>query len=279
MVSTSKADRLRKSRMGAKFKSASEAARSLGVSTATYIHHENGTRDFGEAAAAIYARRFHVSQSWLLLGEGEMDTAELAAEKAAALAEKEEQEREYFDARAAMTVEQRQKVRETEKHWQEQAVLKAAKDLAFVPEISPSFTRTDPYDSFHGWKRYVDLDDAVFHPVVSTWGIPENHLQFELGSSPTRTILFPVIGNANAPVLSHGDIAIVDTSQDDVVADAFYLVADKVAQPQVRRLRINLFSNPTTVTMFAEATPEERQILEMDALSIVGKVAGRISRL
>ena len=68
-----RADRLRKARKAAGFRSASEAARSLGVSPSTYIHHENGTRDFDETAATLYARRYHVDLAWLMLGKGPTD--------------------------------------------------------------------------------------------------------------------------------------------------------------------------------------------------------------
>lgn len=39
------------------------------MSPATYVHHENGTRDFDEASAALYARKFGVRTGWLIIGE------------------------------------------------------------------------------------------------------------------------------------------------------------------------------------------------------------------
>ncbi|AOF89608.1 helix-turn-helix transcriptional regulator [Sinorhizobium sp. RAC02] len=59
------ADRLRAAREEI-FETASEAARAIGVAIPTYIHHENGTRDFDVAAASTYAVAFDVSAAWLL---------------------------------------------------------------------------------------------------------------------------------------------------------------------------------------------------------------------
>lgn len=66
-----KGERLRQARMSAGFKSASEAARTMGVNPSTYISHENGTRDFDDTAADLYARRLKASTDWLLYERGE----------------------------------------------------------------------------------------------------------------------------------------------------------------------------------------------------------------
>jgi phage repressor protein C with HTH and peptisase S24 domain len=63
---TSPSDRLRSARAKAGYRSAAEAARARGWKEATYRHHENGTRGFGQDHAKAYARAFHVSASWLL---------------------------------------------------------------------------------------------------------------------------------------------------------------------------------------------------------------------
>jgi transcriptional regulator with XRE-family HTH domain len=48
--------------------SASDAARSMDVTVSTYIHHENGTRTYGEADARKYARRYKVTPEYLMFG-------------------------------------------------------------------------------------------------------------------------------------------------------------------------------------------------------------------
>ncbi|MCV0408911.1 MAG: helix-turn-helix domain-containing protein [Rhizobiaceae bacterium] len=64
------ARRLKEARTSADFKSAREAADSLGVAYPTYAAHENGSRGIEVEAAIHYARRFRVSLDWLLTEKG-----------------------------------------------------------------------------------------------------------------------------------------------------------------------------------------------------------------
>lgn len=63
-----KAARLKKAREGANFRSASEAARALGIPVPTYSAHENASRAFDDEDARRYARKFNVAPDWLLYG-------------------------------------------------------------------------------------------------------------------------------------------------------------------------------------------------------------------
>jgi SOS-response transcriptional repressor LexA len=65
---TTKADRLRESRLAAGFKSTLAAAERLGVSASTYRAHENGQNDFNDEQAQHYARTFRVSPAYLMFG-------------------------------------------------------------------------------------------------------------------------------------------------------------------------------------------------------------------
>lgn len=69
---SSQAQRLKMARERAGFKTATEAARALGVSNSTYSAHENGQNGLKLQYARKYAQKFKVSQSWLLTGEDEM---------------------------------------------------------------------------------------------------------------------------------------------------------------------------------------------------------------
>lgn len=276
-MTSTRADRLRKARRNEGFTSASVAARSLGVSPSTYIHHENGTRDFGEEAGALYARRYHVTLAWLMLGEGEMETPDLADEKKEAIEARQREEQIYREARESVPSEVRAEMRENSQRMEEKKILDIAKGLTFLPEISP-FWKKDDSMLLRGWERYVALDETVVHPITAHWGIPAKHLAFEMGASP-QTILFPISGDANAPSLVHGDLVFVDTATDDVVADGLYLVADKVGYPQVRRIQANLFSTPATLTISSDGSPETRQVVEVQTVTIVGKLVGRLTRM
>jgi phage repressor protein C with HTH and peptisase S24 domain len=63
-----RAERLKRPRAGAGFRSARSAAASLGVPYSTYAGHENGSRDYEADDAALYARRYRVTPEWLLFG-------------------------------------------------------------------------------------------------------------------------------------------------------------------------------------------------------------------
>lgn len=69
-ASMNKSERLRAARKRAGFKTAVSAAEALGVRPPTYAGHENGSRDFDDDTAALYARRFHVDRAWLAFGQG-----------------------------------------------------------------------------------------------------------------------------------------------------------------------------------------------------------------
>lgn len=68
---TNKAERLRAARIKAGYDTARAAADAMGIKPATYIHHENGTRDYKDAQAQQYARKFKVKPQWLLYGFAE----------------------------------------------------------------------------------------------------------------------------------------------------------------------------------------------------------------
>lgn len=62
------AERLRAAREKAGYNSAKAAAEAMGVSVATYVQHENGTRGYPAPRAQRYARFFRTTPEWLLYG-------------------------------------------------------------------------------------------------------------------------------------------------------------------------------------------------------------------
>lgn len=96
-MTLSPADRLRRARLAAGFRTAAGAARKFGWEQPAYRSHDNGARTFGRDRAEVYARAFSVSAAWLMaLSENRdaFDTptpvAELLAEatRAAEIADK-----------------------------------------------------------------------------------------------------------------------------------------------------------------------------------------------
>lgn len=64
------ADRLRRARAKAGFKSALSAARKHGWTPSTYGAHENGQNEYDHKAAKAYAKAFRTTAAWLMTGEG-----------------------------------------------------------------------------------------------------------------------------------------------------------------------------------------------------------------
>lgn len=67
---TTRAERLKKARKDAGFRTARDAAASLGIPYSTYAGHENSSRAYETDDAVIYARKFKVTIEWLLTGKG-----------------------------------------------------------------------------------------------------------------------------------------------------------------------------------------------------------------
>lgn len=72
------AERLKRARADAGYHSAKDAALAMGISVATYIQHENGTRNFPADRAQRYARFFRTTPEWLLYGRETGERLELA---------------------------------------------------------------------------------------------------------------------------------------------------------------------------------------------------------
>jgi hypothetical protein len=72
------AERLRQARRLADYETGTAAAQRFGWTVSTYLGHENGSRQYGPADAARYARAFRCRAPWLLFG-GSMDEGAIGA--------------------------------------------------------------------------------------------------------------------------------------------------------------------------------------------------------
>lgn len=62
--------------MRAGFATGKEAAESMGVRVSTYLGHENGSRGIKPGMATRYAKKFKVTEQWLLYGVGKAPGSE-----------------------------------------------------------------------------------------------------------------------------------------------------------------------------------------------------------
>lgn len=67
-------ERLREARKRSGYETADAAAQALGVSPSTYRAHENEQNGLKPRSAAKYAKKFSVSEVWLLFGHGDEGT-------------------------------------------------------------------------------------------------------------------------------------------------------------------------------------------------------------
>jgi DNA-binding XRE family transcriptional regulator len=74
----SPAERLRRARELARYETAADAAKAIGVRYATYAGHENGSRGF-KGQAERYATFYQVDLNWLLTGKGQPRSESLQA--------------------------------------------------------------------------------------------------------------------------------------------------------------------------------------------------------
>lgn len=63
-------ERLKRARLAAGFRTASDAISRFGWRGSTYRAHENGQNHFDAETAGTYARAYGVSAGWLLTGDG-----------------------------------------------------------------------------------------------------------------------------------------------------------------------------------------------------------------
>ncbi len=177
--------------MDAGFRSGRAAAEALGISTATYAAHENGTRRFGPEEARRYARFFHVTPAWLLavddqkpgymagFKEGDTPSQPLAG--------------------PAPTGSSRQ-------------ALVAEYDLE-KPLIPKDGRKAEALLPFHH---------------TDSWALPKAYLIQTLKADPEKTVIVSVLDGDMAPTFLPGDKVIVDLGQRQPLEDGAYLLAKPV---------------------------------------------------
>ncbi|MGV1953593.1 MULTISPECIES: S24 family peptidase [Rhizobium/Agrobacterium group] len=116
------------------------------------------------------------------------------------------------------------------------------------------------------------------HKVIAEWVLPENYLRHEAKASPSHTVIFEVIGDSMQPSFHPGDRVLIDLSQNQFSVDAVYAISDGFAEPQIKRLQRVPFSNPTEVRIISDNPALETFTVQLDRLTIIGRVCGHIAR-
>lgn len=116
------------------------------------------------------------------------------------------------------------------------------------------------------------------HRVVAEWKFPDAYIRHELGLSLPNTIIAPVKGDSMFPTYRDGDRVIVDLRVREFGDDGVYFITDGQSAPRIKRLEYVFNSSPPTVRIISDNPASAEQRVPLDDISIVGMIAGRITR-
>ena len=115
------------------------------------------------------------------------------------------------------------------------------------------------------------------HKIIDEWVIPPSYLR-EAVRDPERAIVMGIQGDSMLPNYPPGDKVIIDLTEHSLRADGVYLISDGFSEPQIKRLQRVMFTVPPKCKIISDNPSYEPQEVEIDALSIMGKVAAYVGR-
>lgn len=116
------------------------------------------------------------------------------------------------------------------------------------------------------------------HKVIAEWLIPMDYLRNEAKVSPNFTIIQEIIGDSMIPTYMPGDRVIVDLSQNAMSSDTVYAISDGASEPQIKRLQKIPFSDPPQVLIISDNPNLQTFTVDLERLSIIGRICGHIAR-
>lgn len=124
----------------------------------------------------------------------------------------------------------------------------------------------------------VGQDTVSGHRVAAEWLFSEQFLRHEAKASINQTIVMEVVGDSMQPSYLPGDRVLVDLSQDSMLVDTVYAISDGSSEPQIKRLQRVPFSDPVQVRIISDNQIFPIDIVELNRLTIIGRVCGHIAR-
>lgn len=124
----------------------------------------------------------------------------------------------------------------------------------------------------------VGSHSVAAHQVIDEWKFPEGYLEQVLNVSAGRSLILPVIGDSMTPTYMPGDRVLVDLRQNEMTIDAVYVISDGESPPQIKRLQQVMFSKPRLVDIISDNPAHPAQRVELAQLTIIGRVAGKVSK-
>jgi phage repressor protein C with HTH and peptisase S24 domain len=259
-MSKTMGERLKAAREAANYSSAAKAADALGVGLSTYRAHENGQNEFGPDIADRYARKFATSAAYLLTGEGPQRTER---PRIVSSFDPDEQTNDGFA--------------EGGDDFSYSRELWLPKIEGATPEVDVKLGAGSGVVG-EVINLPVGSGNVSGHKIVAEWLIPSAYLRNEAKASPSHTIIMEVIGDSMQPTYLPGDRVIVDLSQNQMATDTVYAISDGYSEPQIKRLQRLPFSHPTQVRIISDNPALETFTVDLERLTIIGRICGHIAR-
>lgn len=87
-----------------------------------------------------------------------------------------------------------------------------------------------------------------------------------------------VIGDSMQPTYMPGDRVVVDLAQNSVTTDTVYAISHDDEPPQIKGLQKIPFSVPRPVDLISDKTLLKTFMVELDELTIIGRICSQIAR-
>ncbi len=124
----------------------------------------------------------------------------------------------------------------------------------------------------------VGEDTHIGHKVLAEWMLNKDFVKHEAKASPRNTVVMEVIGDSMIPSYQPGDRVLVDMAQTRMLADTVYAISDGTSEPQIKRLQRVPFSDPVRVKIISDNPALETFEVDLDRLTIIGRVCGHIAK-
>lgn len=224
------------------------------MSASTYRAHENGQNEFGPEEAERYARKFGTTAAYLLTGSGSAQAQQNKPHLISSYDPDDDVDHGKGYSR---------------EHWKPHMA-------GAIPELD---VKLGAGNGIVGEVINLPVGDnnVSGHRVLREWLIPHEYLR-ELNVSPHHSTIMEVIGDSMQPTYMPGDKVLIDLSQDVMNTDTVYAISYEDEPPQIKRLQKIPFSDPKQVKIISDNPILETFTVELDRLTIIGRICGHMAR-
>lgn len=115
--------------------------------------------------------------------------------------------------------------------------------------------------------------------VKSEWLLPPNFLEGDLRVRRAFAHIIEVRGDSMEPTLLTGDRVVIDTTHTRPSPDGIYAIEGPFGDVVVKRLKVIRGSDPLAVRVISDNPRNGDETIEIENLRVIGRVAGRFTRM